>query len=145
MIINCENCNKKFTVEDNLIPSTGRLLQCGSCSHQWKYKPIVNTDLPDEIKIDKTKKIKPSSKSDKTKNKESVSSLKVDKIDVNIEKNVGFLSYLIIFLISSIALIILIDTFKVQISIFIPNIDFYLSSLYESIKDIFLFFKDLLK
>ena len=38
MIINCEQCNKKFEVESNLIPAEGRMLQCGSCEHKWFYK-----------------------------------------------------------------------------------------------------------
>ena len=44
MIISCENCNKKFELEDHLIPETGRFLQCGSCSHKWHYKPIQKTE-----------------------------------------------------------------------------------------------------
>ena len=44
----------------------------------------------------------------------------------------------------SIALIILADTFKSPISIIIPNIELILFNLYETIKDIILFFKDLL-
>jgi hypothetical protein len=40
---------------------------------------------------------------------------------------------------------ILFDTFKHQLSSIIPNIDFYLVSLYDTLKDIFLFFTDLLK
>ena len=38
MIISCPSCNKKFKIEDALIPSKGRNLQCGSCNHNWFYK-----------------------------------------------------------------------------------------------------------
>jgi len=41
MIISCIKCNKKFTVEDKLIPKLGRILECGSCLHQWHYIPIL--------------------------------------------------------------------------------------------------------
>ena len=67
------------------------------------------------------------------------------KTDSSEKKRVGFLSVIIVTIISLIALIIIADTFKVYIMSFIPNIDFYLSSLYESLRDIFLFFKDLIK
>ena len=61
------------------------------------------------------------------------------------EKKVGFLSYLIVAIISLIALIIIVDTFQIFLKSFFPNIDIYLSSLYDSLTDIFLFLKDLIK
>ena len=48
MLIECENCNKKFQIEENLIPEEGRLLQCGSCNHKWFFKLNVTNE---EIKI----------------------------------------------------------------------------------------------
>ena len=71
---------------------------------------------------------------------------------VNLEKNKAkvsilnnnILSLILLFIITAIALIILIDTFKSPISIFIPSIEFFLYNFYESVKDIILFFKDLL-
>ena len=49
MIISCEKCNKKFELEDNLIPESGRFLQCGSCSHKWHYMPDKIIKLDQEI------------------------------------------------------------------------------------------------
>ena len=45
MIIACQMCNKKFDIDQILIPEKGRLLQCGSCDHKWffKNKIIVKT------------------------------------------------------------------------------------------------------
>ena len=63
----------------------------------------------------------------------------------NYKDKINFLNIIIVAIISFAALILIIETFKFQISNFIPDIDFYLSSLYESLKDIYLFFKDLLK
>ena len=64
-----------------------------------------------------------------------------------VKKNtsIGFLSYLLVISISFIALLLIFETFKKQIGIIIPSIDFYLLSLYESLKDIYLFFNDLIK
>ena len=38
MIINCINCDKKFNVNSELIPNSGRTIQCGSCNHVWFFK-----------------------------------------------------------------------------------------------------------
>ena len=144
MIISCEKCDKKFEISDELIPDEGRLLQCGSCSYEWHYTPTKTIKLVNEIDQvseakKKTKKIK--KKIIKENNEISMN----QKTDSSEKKRVGFLSVIIVTIISLIALIIIADTFKVYIMSFIPNIDFYLSSLYESLRDIFLFFKDLIK
>ena len=47
MIISCTQCDKKFEIESNLIPSEGRLLQCSSCNHKWFYK----RDILEETKV----------------------------------------------------------------------------------------------
>ena len=60
------------------------------------------------------------------------------------KKNYNILSLTIVFIISFIALIILLDTFDKPISKIIPNIEFLLYNLYESISDIVLFLKDLI-
>ena len=41
MIITCNNCNKKFGIDSNLIPDMGRLLQCVSCDHKWFFKKEI--------------------------------------------------------------------------------------------------------
>ena len=144
MIISCEKCDKKFEISDELIPDEGRLLQCGSCSYEWHYTPTKTIKLENEIDLfskakKKNKKIK--KKIIKENNEISMN----QKTDSSEKNRVGFLSVIIVTIISLIALIIIADTFKVYIMSFIPNIDFYLSSLYESLRDIFLFFKDLIK
>ena len=42
MIITCNNCNKKFDIDSNLISDKGRLLQCASCDHKWFFKKEVS-------------------------------------------------------------------------------------------------------
>ena len=36
MIISCPKCKVKFKINDNKIPSSGRLVQCSKCSHKWQ-------------------------------------------------------------------------------------------------------------
>ena len=144
MIISCEKCDKKFELSDELIPEEGRLLQCGSCSYKWHYTPTKTIKLVNEIdQVSKDKKKTKKIKKKIIKENNEISTNQETYSDE--KKRIGFLSFIIVAIISLIALIIIADTFKVYIISFIPNIDFYLSSLYESLKDIFLFFKDLIK
>ena len=50
MIIECINCSKIFDVNSDLIPSTGRTIQCGSCNHVWFFNPNkANLKINEEI------------------------------------------------------------------------------------------------
>ena len=140
MIISCEKCNKKFELADNLIPSAGRLLQCGSCTHQWHYIPETKIELVNEVKDN----VKTSDQVKKTLQKPIKKIIEKHKTIAN-EGKIGFFSFLLITIIFLVSLVILLDTFKLRLSSIIPNIDFYLASLYDTLKDIFLFCKDLLK
>ena len=154
MIISCEKCNKKFELADNLIPNAGRVLQCGSCSYQWHYVPENKIELVNEVKNnvetnDKVKKkpqksLKKAIEKRKTIANQNIHQTYSEESETK-ERKVGFFSFLLVSIISLVSLVILLDTFKVQISSIIPNIDFYLYSLYDTLKDIFLFFTDLLK
>ena len=59
-------------------------------------------------------------------------------------KNISSLNFILVFLISIIAIFLIIDTFKKPISLYIPNIEYLLENLYETLLDLKLFFKDLL-
>ncbi len=154
MIISCEKCNKKFELADNLIPSTGRLLQCGSCSYQWHYIPESKIELVNEVKdnvktTDQVKKtlqkpIKKKIEKRKTIANQNIHQSYSEESETR-KRKIGFFSFLLVTIISLVSLVILLDTFKHQLSSIIPNIDFYLVSLYDTLKDIFLFFTDLLK
>ena len=154
MIIQCENCNKKFEIQDNLIPDKGRLLECGSCAHQWHYTPITKLELTDEVQIKDepteqliVKKTKKKSKIIK-KIYENDSDNEIDQTNENIktkEKNISFINFLLVGIISFVAIVILVDTFKNQIAYVIPNISLYINELHEILRDIFLFIADLSK
>ena len=54
MLVNCNSCQKKFTVPDSAITEKGRLLQCGSCNYKWTQFPSEEkfqeqTDIPDTV------------------------------------------------------------------------------------------------
>ena len=151
MHIECENCNKKFELDSNLIPENGRELQCGSCEHIWFFKKKINIIEKKEIIEDqniniekeqikkKIKKVKKELHEDEKHKKEYNIDQKVEKKDYNI------LKIFLVLIITFIAIIIVIDTFKSQLSFIYPNLDNFLNNLYQSITDVVLFFKDLIK
>ena len=150
MIISCDQCNKKFEIDSNLIPKDGRLLECGSCNHKWFYKQDIE-DKTEEIIIEPQLKnieeenIDPIQTNISQINEFDTSFKKKEIIENKKIKKIGVLNIIIVFIISFVALIILIETFKDPISIYIPNVEFILNSLHEIIIDIILFFKDLIK
>ena len=145
MIISCEKCNKKFELSDELIPVDGRLLKCGSCSYEWHYVPNKTIKLSKEVVEEDMPKNLGKTTQKRTEKKDKKNKIDENNNFLNEKKRIGFLSIIIVVVISFIAILIIIDTFKLYIVSFVPNIDFYLSSLYESLKDLFLFFKDLIK
>ena len=166
MIITCSNCDKSFDIESSVIPDKGRLLQCNGCDHKWFFKkqvinkPVVPTAINISMgetnfqEIENSKSIKlleedivNSSVIDKNliksiNNEVSKKELQPETIDN--KKNYNILSIVVIFIISFIALVIVMDTLQNPISKIFPNIDFLLYNLYESFNDILLFFSDLI-
>tara|TARA_B100000767_G_scaffold167528_1_gene156894 strand:+ start:539 stop:964 length:426 start_codon:yes stop_codon:yes gene_type:complete len=140
-------------VNSDLIPEIGRLLECSSCNNQFFFKKEkvitkltsiankeaqINTDtiaINKDLGIDKSKKVNKIIKKKKLANTEI-------KLDKKVSKS-NFLGLTIVFIITFIALIIFLDTFKYLISYIVPNIEIILYNLYETIKDIELFIKDL--
>ena len=157
MIIECINCNKKFEVDPDLIPEKGRSIQCGSCGHKWFYKkylfePSSNTDneinIEEEIQEitiskDNTEKLSIQEEINVDKNLNDVS--KEDKPEKKSNIFNKIISYLIVIIISFVALIIVLDTFKKPLSNIFPNLEIILFNLYETFEDIGLFLKDLIK
>ena len=164
MIVNCPNCNKRFKINTSLIPVEGRDLKCGSCDHVWFYKIedknleplslkediIDNEDKSDIVykKIEQTNEIKKSSSHSKidTKDKKDLDKIADKQIpSKNKTKNTSskFFSYIFVFIISFVALIILIDTLKTPLINIFPGLENILFSLFEMLKDIKLFIIDL--
>ena len=155
MIIVCPWCKKKFEIESNLIPEKGRLLKCGSCDHTWFFNKNliednkINEDLSLPIR-QKKEKIAETLKSSNNQN-ERQKNKKLDKKGSEIIKYEPsstftasyFLSYILVFLVSFIGLIIILDTFKTPLYSIFPQIEFILFNLFETIIDIQLFIKDL--
>ena len=150
MIIECINCNKKFEVNSELIPNEGRSIQCGSCDHIWYFKK----DSTSEVNISPEKKLfeaknniikdnketsEKISKSLEQKNKSETKKTKRRSFTIS-----NFLSFIIVSIITFIAIILILDTFKTQLYDFFPQLETILYNLFETITDISLFIKDLI-
>ena len=59
MIIQCEDCSRKFIVKDSDIPKKGRMVQCGYCSTSWHQMPVLKVK-----QVLKKQKIKSTEESD---------------------------------------------------------------------------------
>ena len=151
MIISCNNCNKKFEIESDLIPEKGRLLLCSICNHQWFFKKDVILDLIEPIN-DKEFKVFEYEDAKKNKNPDIVKEIKVpikeviEKIPYKDTRNhkLNFLSLTMVFIISFIALIILIDTLKYPLIKIFPDTEKLLYNFYETIIDVSLFLRNLI-
>ena len=164
MIIDCIKCTKKFEVNASLIPDNGRTIQCGSCNHIWFYKPKIeqskneikaeitspksnNNDLEYKKDDNLNEKL---SKTEDTSNLENVANTGPTSVElINENKKTTFsvskfLSYFLVFLITFIALIIVLDTFKSPLGSIIPGLEIFLYNFFETLKDLYLFIKNLL-
>ena len=160
MIITCPNCEKKFQIDSALVPEKGRDLQCGSCNHAWFYKPenesessLVlnentftnkeNTQIETENEnIGISKKTK-KEKKNKSGIKKEISK-EIPKIVENpTNKGSKLFSYLIVFIISFVALVILLDTLKTPLINVFPRLEIILFNLFETLQDLKLFIIDL--
>ena len=158
MIIICACGEKRFIVDDNLIPEKGRNIQCGACDYVWFYKKpddyleINNKIKKEDVSIDKEiqskKKVEKTNENltveiDNIINTKDTALVKYQKVNhFSFNK---FLSYILVVMISLIGLVIVLDTFKFQLYSLIPDLEFLLFSLFETLKDIGLFIKDLIQ
>ena len=149
MIIVCPSCGKNFDVDENLIPDKGRLLKCGSCNQTWffnKYnqnmeiKPLINKFAEEKPNI-KEKKIRKSTSNFSANIKKGSELVRYQpKYNFTFGK---FLSYIIVSIITFVAIIIVLDTFKDPLSNIFPNLELVLYNLFETLRDLILFAKDL--
>ncbi len=168
MIINCKSCDKKFVVPDQAITSSGRMVQCGSCGSKWKQYPKFEQKIP-SIKIKKDKKNKRTSQITETKIQKPKKKISKKKREINlyspeylekkhgitlnetndkpVTKNkvsFGFYSTLIILLVFLVAFSKSLYFFQDFIILKLPFTEYYLEYFFESIRNLFEIWKDLI-
>ena len=161
MIISCPSCLKKFKIEETLIPSKGRNLQCGSCNYNWFYK--IENKTVESLKLEENIEEKIEDSDESVLISSTSDSLKT-KLDQELDKDVKnndithnsdlpkksenitfskFLSYIIVSIISFAVFVILIDTIKTPLIDIFPGLEILLFNLFETLQDIKLFIIDL--
>ncbi len=169
MILTCNSCSKKFVVPDSAITASGRMVQCGSCGNKWKQFPlnevkkkqsitkskgtiIKNRPITQKIKKDKSivKKTREISlyspeylakkhgiKLDDVQPKKSIVKNKKNKISF------GFYNALILFIFLAIVSSRILYFSQDFIISYFPISEYYLKYFFESIKNIFEIWKNL--
>ena len=172
MILTCSSCGKKFVVPDDAITKSGRMVQCGSCGNKWKQFPIgeiektqsislqkkaVSRPQPIQQKIQKPKKLK---KTAPKKHREislyspeylakkhgiKINDSQTEKKASKKEKvSFGFYNFLIVFIFFVIALSRILYFSQEFIVSNIPTSEYYLNYFFESIRNIFEIWKNLI-
>ena len=174
MIITCNCGEKKFTLPDNSIPASGRLVQCGFCGLKWKQFPVDEVAKPQLISrtqnvVSKPQPIQPKIKKSKKVKKTAPKKLREISLyspeylakkhgikinDVQTEKRVskqekkrvsfGFYNSLIVFIFFVIALSRILYFSQGFIVSNIPASEYYLNYFFESIRNIFEIWKNLI-
>ena len=154
MIIVCPSCGKNFNVRDDQIPDKGRLLQCSNCKHEWFF---TKNTIPVDDNLDEQSNDELTQESfgilDEEENKRDEVVIEDETVELEKPKDfkkkkiakINFFKLLLVFIISFVAFVLIVDTFLVQISEYVPFAEKYLDNLYQSIIDISLFFQNLIK
>ena len=172
MILTCSSCSKKFVVPDSAITASGRMVQCGSCGNKWKQFPTTEVEKtqsvtrtkkaasrpqPVQQKIQKMKKVKKTaSKKPREISLYSPEYLaKKHGININVTQTTkkvskiegvtfGFYNSLIVFIFFVIALSRILYFSQTFIVSNIPASEYYLNYFFESIRNIFEIWKNLI-
>jgi len=173
MILICNSCSKKFVVPDSAITTSGRVVQCGSCGNKWKQFPIneikkiqpistmQKTVSTQRIIQQNAQKIKKNKKRKVSKPREInlyspeyLAKKHGIKLDTDLKANssykskskisFGFYNSLLLFLLIIITLsrgLYFFQDFVVQK---LPFTEFYINYFFESIKNMFEIWKNLI-
>ena len=167
MILTCNSCGKKFVVPDNAITASGRTVQCGSCGNKWRQFPPKNVKIkninnkkisppikkPDsKITKPKTKKVKKPREINlyspeylKRKHGISLNNLDSNKTEpINKKVSFGFYNALILFIFLIIVFSRSLYFFEDFITQAMPFTEFYLDYFFETIRNMFEIFKNLI-
>ena len=170
MILICNSCSKKFVVPDSAITASGRTVQCGSCGNKWKQYPIneiKKTESVSNLKKTASTQRKIQQKAQKSKKSKPRKPREINlyspeylakKHGIKLEAEVktsssykseskvsfGFYNFLLLFLLIIITLsrgLYFFQDFVVQE---LPFTEFYIDYFFESIKNMFEIWKNLI-
>ena len=174
MILTCNSCEKKFVVPDSAITASGRTVQCGSCGNKWRQYPVGEIKKTQSIprakkvvskpqsikqKIEKPKKVKRTT----PKKPREISLYSPEYLakkhgikinDAQLEKRTskqekgevsfGFYNSLLVFIFFVITLSRILYFSQEFIITIVPASEYYLNYFFESIRNIFEIWKNLI-
>ena len=154
-LLQCASCNHKWFFKKEILKKTVSPIDNDNINVFDQNNPINNTEITPLDSPSKEADINTEEEFDrkividnKVQSGKIIVVKKNKKIPIKAKpiKNKKFkiLNIFIIGFISFVAFIIIVDTFKYPIGKIVPNIEFKLYNLYESINDIILFIKDLI-
>ena len=170
MILNCNACGKKFVVPDQAITPAGRMVQCGSCGNKWKQFPIRSeikkSTIEQKTSVKKTNLKKspnitniPKPKKKKVKKNREINLYSPEylakkhgiKLNEDFNKtstpskvSFGFYNSLLLLIVSMIAVSKSLYFFQDFIIELFPFTSFYLDYFFESIRNMFEIWKNLI-
>jgi len=171
MILSCNSCGKKFVVPDSAITASGRVVQCGSCGNKWKQFPeneikktkSASTDkkiFPKTPKTQlKTQNLKKNKKRAERKPREinlyspeylakkhgiKLGGEEIKKSSSKEKVSFGFYNSLLLFLVIIIILSRGLYFFQDFIVEKLPFTEFYINYFFESIRNMFEIWKNLI-
>ena len=171
MILTCNSCGKKFVVPDSAITASGRMVQCGSCGNKWKQFPleevektqsiarpkkVISRTQPVKQKIQKSKKVKKTSVRKRReidlyspeylakKHGIKLGNEEIKKTSSNEKVSLGFYNTLLLFVVLIIVLSRGLYFFQDFIIQYFPFSEYYLNYLFESIRNMFEIWKNLI-
>jgi len=174
MILSCNSCGKKFVVPDNAITASGRMVQCGSCGNKWRQFPVGEVEKnqsslrpqkvasrPKPVKQktqtpQKARKILPKKTREISlyspeylakKHGIKINDAKPQKIKKQIKKDkisFGFYNYILVFIFFIITFSRILYFSQDIIITQFPVSEYYLNYFFESIRNIFEIWKNLI-
>ena len=156
-LLHCASCDhkwffKKEALENTVSPinediSIDSINIFDQNSSSTNEEESISDALKDEIEVNLEEEIREKIEINSEEPKKKIEINIDESTQVNTkpekQKNFKILNIFIVAIISFVAFIIIIDTFKYPIGKIVPNIEFILYNLYESFKDIILFIRDL--
>ena len=149
----------KDRAKNELVASDGKKYKF--LGNQWaevlpsgKFGRLARKKISKELKElagkKQVKKNKTIQKSDQSVNQYQEKQNEIQKSDQSVNQyqekqnnGMGIFSFLIVLVISVAAIILLLDTFKLQLISFFPNLDNYLVYVFETLNNIYIIIKDL--
>ena len=133
MIIQCQNCSRKFLVNDEDISKEGRMVQCSNCSQEW-FQTSIKVKAPVKRKRKRVKKkigeveINSIQKIIDPSSEDSVTEIYKPK------RGLSFFGYIFLLIIITLSAIGVLKTFENDLINYFPKVEYIFELLNEQLQ-----------